>query len=128
MSFHHRRISKLVRMTAGCPGSPYPIYFEDGFAEPYVTGESYGYVTRGGRKIWHPSAYKKRGWSNMVYSPSTLAITVGKGWVLQTMLEEEERVKKKREEVKKTFKELMGGKHPRTVKFDSEGKIVGSVN
>lgn len=26
-----------------------------------------GYETKGGRPIYHPSAYSKKGWSNMVY-------------------------------------------------------------
>lgn len=42
-----------------------------------VVGEGWHYKTKGGRRIAHPSAYSKSGWSNMVYYPSTKQVTVG---------------------------------------------------
>jgi len=49
-------------------------------AEPRLLGESWHYRTRGGRYIYHPSAYSRIGWSNMVYCSSTLRIEVGENW------------------------------------------------
>jgi hypothetical protein len=48
---------------------------------PKETGESWYYTTRGGARILHPSAYSKRGFSNMVYHASTRRIEVGQQWV-----------------------------------------------
>jgi hypothetical protein len=58
--------------------------FEDGNAAPVLEGsrESYEFRTRGGSVIHHPSAYSKRGWSNMVYhSASWYTVTCGLGWL-----------------------------------------------
>ena len=49
--------------------------------EPRIYGEKGGHFTRGGSKIWHPSAYSRKGWSNMVYHCSTRFIIVGENWV-----------------------------------------------
>lgn len=75
------QIRKKIRAACGQSGTPYPIEIVDGDNPPRLVGESSGYVTRGGRKIYHPSAYSKRGWSNMVYSPSTMRIEVGQDWI-----------------------------------------------
>lgn len=50
---------------------------------PRTVGESYHYETRGGARIWHPSAYRARGWSNAVYVASTRRVIVGEQWVAQ---------------------------------------------
>ena len=51
---------------------------------PREVGESFHYETRGGRRISHPSAYSKRGWSNMVYCHSTRRVIVGSDWIRPT--------------------------------------------
>lgn len=79
----YRQISKAVREACGQSGKPYPIEDVDGFQAPSLVGESYYWTTRGGRRIYHRSAYARKGWSNIVYSPSTLAIQVGRGWLIQ---------------------------------------------
>lgn len=50
---------------------------------PRTVGESYHYETKAGIRIWHPSAYSKRGWSSMVYCASTRRVIVGEQWVSQ---------------------------------------------
>jgi hypothetical protein len=49
---------------------------------PLEKGSSWGYETKGGTPITYPSAYKKTGWSNMVYRPSSRRVEVGDRWVL----------------------------------------------
>ena len=63
------------------PGSGCPVKIVDGDTPPEMTGESWHYRTRGGSYIYHPSAYKKTGWSNMVYHASSFQIIVGREWV-----------------------------------------------
>ena len=48
---------------------------------PRSVGESYHYETLSGSRIWHPSAYSKRGWSNMRYVASTRRVIVGSDWL-----------------------------------------------
>jgi hypothetical protein len=48
---------------------------------PKVIGQSWHYETAGGARIWHPSAYSKRGWSNMRYCHSTVRVTVGELYI-----------------------------------------------
>lgn len=50
---------------------------------PRSVGESYHYVTKTGIRIYHPSAYSRRGWSSMVYVASTRRVIVGEQWVAQ---------------------------------------------
>lgn len=47
--------------------------------KPILEGKSGGWYTKGGTRISHPSAYCKRGWSNMNYICSTLKIVVPLG-------------------------------------------------
>ena len=49
---------------------------------PQFKGESWGWETKGGRYIRYPSAYRKIGWSNMMYRQSTLHIEVGEKWCI----------------------------------------------
>lgn len=53
-----------------------------GDKQPTLTGEGYHWETNGGTRISHPSAYAKRGWSNMRYVASTLCVEVGEQWLL----------------------------------------------
>lgn len=50
---------------------------------PHRVGESWHYETKTGIRIYHPSAYAKRGWSSMVYCHSTRRVIVGEQWVAQ---------------------------------------------
>ena len=79
------RARTAIRAAAGQSGTPYPIRVVEGDAAPQLAGESWGYRTRGGRVIRHPSSYARRGWSSMVYSPSTHHITVGAEWAGRTL-------------------------------------------
>jgi len=63
-----------------CNGKFYPIELVTGNSPPTLYGVSFFYETSGGRMIYHPSAYSKKGWSNMVYVPSTRHIQVGEDW------------------------------------------------
>lgn len=42
-----------------------------------LKGKKGGHYTKGGTPVSHPSAYAKRGWSNLIYQKSTLCIEVG---------------------------------------------------
>lgn len=83
----YRKFSKTIRAEANCSGKSYPIVDVDGFDAPAVAGESWHYETKGGRRIHHPSAYSKNGWSNMVYIGSTKRIEVGRGWLIEQGLD-----------------------------------------
>jgi hypothetical protein len=77
--------TKIKRATAivrhGLKG---PTEYINGFGEARVEGESWHYTTITGIPIRHPSAYKKRGWSSMVYHHSTRKVLVPIGTVLET--------------------------------------------
>ena len=83
---HGRLMSRLVRSQVGERGTPTPITMVAGNAAPILTGESWHYTTRTGIRIYHPSAYSKRGWSSMVYHGSTREIIVGREWVAAAVL------------------------------------------
>lgn len=71
----------LIRETAGnINARPLTIKLKNGKSPPEIVGESYCWKTIGGRDIYYPIAYSKRGWSSMVYHPSSLEIEVGMGW------------------------------------------------
>ena len=59
----------------------YYIEIVDGNVAPRKRGDSWHYETRGGTRIDHPSAYRKSGWSNMIYCSSTRTIQVGREWL-----------------------------------------------
>ena len=50
-------------------------------AAPRYLGHGWRYETRGGTIIQHPGAYRKHGWSSMVYVGSTLRVEVGSAWL-----------------------------------------------
>ena len=62
-----------------------PVIVIPGNDKPELTGESGGWFTRGGTPISHPSAYSRRGWSNMVYQRSTERIFVGSEWISENL-------------------------------------------
>lgn len=73
--------SFAIRHANGYVYTAAPITIEDGKLSPHWEGSSFHYETKGGRHIYHPSAYSKMGWSNMKYIPSTRHIVVGKEWL-----------------------------------------------
>jgi hypothetical protein len=78
----YKLVSRVVRAFVNLSGTPYPIEFVDGFAEPAVTGRSYHWTTPGGKPVYYPNAYR-RAWGKPVYHCSTRAIQVGKGWLIE---------------------------------------------
>jgi hypothetical protein len=51
-----------------------PVVFDSSFVEDTIEGSSGGWYTKGGSPIRFPSAYSKKGRSNMVYKRSSLII------------------------------------------------------
>jgi hypothetical protein len=71
-----------LRRTLGIRNQAVPvILLIGGSLSPHVTGSRGGHFTRGGSRIYHPSAYSRRGWSNMVYRCDTRRIYVGQRWL-----------------------------------------------
>ena len=58
-----------------------PVEVIAGRSAPALHGRPGGWFTRGGSRIAHPTAYRRVGWSNMVYEASTLHATVGVLWL-----------------------------------------------
>lgn len=72
-----RTARKLVRCSN--PTQPVVLVDEQGGKDSIgFTGNSWHYETRGGRRIWHPPAYSKKGFSNMVYVGSTRQLECGR--------------------------------------------------
>jgi hypothetical protein len=79
-----RELRRIVRRIAGIGRYGWtgiPVEVVDGSNPPRVAGDYWHYETRGGRRIYHPTAYSKKGWSNMVYVHSTRRVEVGKDWL-----------------------------------------------
>jgi hypothetical protein len=79
-------LSKTARQTARAYAhasrNNLPVVVVPGVATPPIeVGESFRYETKGGTYIRYPSAYKKKGFSNMVYVASTSCVEVGEGWL-----------------------------------------------
>jgi len=75
-----RAARRIIRKIANCrnPTQPVVIVAEAGGKNTVgFTGEPWHYETKGGRRIWHPSAYHKKGFSNMVYCSSTRQLECG---------------------------------------------------
>lgn len=82
---HRTQLRKIARTTNQfC--DPVSVVIIGGNQQPILTGEGFSWKTRGGRTIYHPNSYAKRGWSNMVYSPSTRRVEVGIEWLVQSLL------------------------------------------
>jgi hypothetical protein len=58
-----------------------PVRVVPGDGEPRYAGEPWHYETWGGKLIRNPSAYSRKGWSSMVYRPSTRRVEVGAGYI-----------------------------------------------
>lgn len=53
----------------------------EGAAAPTLAGQGWHWRTKGGKRIDHPSAYSRKGWSSMVYVASTRRVVVGREWL-----------------------------------------------
>lgn len=73
-------IRTVCRRLSGDHGAR-PVHVVPGDCAPTLVGEGSHYRTRGGRRIYHPSAYSRSGWSNMVYFGSTARTEVGERWL-----------------------------------------------
>lgn len=72
---------RAARRFVGQPAhSNIPVDVVDGREPPAIAGEGWRYETRTGIRIRHPSAYRKAGFSSMVYVRSTLRVRVGRRW------------------------------------------------
>lgn len=71
---------RAVRIAADSENN-LPVVVVSGAMEPTRKGRGFRYETRGGTVISHPSAYSRRGWSNMVYRCSTRRVEVGIEWL-----------------------------------------------
>lgn len=58
-----------------------PVRVVPGRLAPRVVGECAHYQTRGGARVWHPSAYARKGWSSLVYCCATRRVEVGAAWL-----------------------------------------------
>lgn len=76
------QIRRMVREYLGVGKcNQIPVGITEPFQFPKLTGERGGYFTRGGVRITYPSAYGRKGRSNMVYRRDTRIITVGQPWI-----------------------------------------------
>jgi len=83
------QIRKLARHCLNL-SDRFPVKILEDGSEPILNGESWYWQTRGGTRIAYPSAYSKVGWSNMVYSYSTLKATIGRRWAIEVIKIKEE--------------------------------------
>lgn len=77
---------RLARRAAGLNAyNSRPVFVVPGGAAPHMVGEEWHYETKAGDVIRHHPAYGKKGWSNMVYCPSTKEVVVGCDWITQAL-------------------------------------------
>lgn len=76
-------IDARIRKICGVSNNRVGIVRISGDSGPTITGQRGGHFTKGGDRIAHPSAYCRRGWSNMVYCCDSRVITVGTGFQFQ---------------------------------------------
>jgi len=91
----YRIFSKYIRSIVADYQTYCPIKIIESSDNPKLVGSSWGWYTRGGSYIRYPSGYARKGRSNMIYSPSTKKIEVGKDWllVMADKAEENENIK-----------------------------------
>jgi hypothetical protein len=70
-----------IRRLANASRNNLAVRIVPGCRSPKEVGHGWYYMTLGGRVINHPSAYAKRGWSNMTYVSATRRIEVGAAWL-----------------------------------------------
>lgn len=82
---NYYRLRKIIANATDCCMRDIGSYrLIPGTQKPTVDGRrrSFRYETKGGRPIYHPSAYSKCGWSNMVYVRAEFfSVTVGIDWI-----------------------------------------------
>ena len=76
---------KLRQIAGGRNNLPVLIDKFDTTKAPVVVGHGFFYATKGGSVIYHPSAYSKKGWSNMIYHCSTIHVEVGIEWLKENL-------------------------------------------
>jgi hypothetical protein len=72
---------RAARDYVGWSGARFPVRVVPGATAPKLLGEESHYETRDGSRIRHPSAYSRKGFSNMVYCRSTVRVEVGARWL-----------------------------------------------
>lgn len=78
-------VRRALRRAAGA-GASVPILISSDGRDPRRSGEGYHWATRSGRRISHPGAYARRGFSNMVYCRSTRCVEAGALWAAYYVL------------------------------------------
>lgn len=74
-------IRQSLRHRVGIKYTGTPVTVVPGNHPPKLIGEHGGWFTCGGTPIDHPGAYASKGWSNMIYKKSSLAVVVGERWL-----------------------------------------------
>ena len=75
-----RDFNRAARLAVGAHNAA-PVVVVEGGSAPELRGDGYHYTTRGGEVVYHPGAYARKGWSSLVYHPSTRHVTVGADWI-----------------------------------------------
>ena len=76
-----KEIRKLAKSRAS------KIIVVEGHSPPKEKGEGFYWETKGGAYIRYPNAYSKKGFSNMIYCPSSKRVEVGVEWLAKNMPE-----------------------------------------
>ena len=63
-----------ARILFGC-GNNVPVVFGD-IPAPQLTGRKGGHFKKSGSRVKHPSAYARKGWSNLQYKTDNRIITI----------------------------------------------------
>jgi hypothetical protein len=71
---------RAARKVAGDYSHSRPVEIVAGDAAPKEQGMGFCWRTRGGDLIRYPSAYSRKGRSNMIYCPSECRVVVGADW------------------------------------------------
>jgi hypothetical protein len=67
--------------------APLHIDISNTYNKPDLLGSSGGHFTRGGERVRYPSAYGRKGWSNMHYVRSSVRLVVPYRWIDQNFPE-----------------------------------------
>jgi len=76
-------IDAKLRRLCGVLNNQVRIVRLSGDSAPVITGERGGHFTKGGVRINNPSAYSRKGFSNMFYCSDSRVITVGTNFRVQ---------------------------------------------
>ena len=79
------KYTSVLRAHCGHAGAKFPVIVTAGNSAPFIAGEYGNWTTRGGTPVRYPSAYAKVGWSNLVYTCSTIDLRVGFEWLRANM-------------------------------------------